>query len=83
MIPVLRKAAAKSQQQFEKHKAKAFKDAAADKDTLYRIKGKGQGSLANNIGGKVLAPLSVVRRRKKGPNGEPKRQHSNGTDGSK
>ena len=29
-------------------------------------------SLANNIGGKVLPPLSAVRRKKKGPNGEPK-----------
>ena len=55
----------------EKFKTKAVKDAAFDKDLLYKIKTKGQWSLANNIGGKALPPLSAVRRKKKGPNGEP------------
>ena len=65
MIPVLKRATARFQQQFEKHKAKASKDAAEQKDALYRIKGKGQWCLANNIGGKTLPPLSAVRRKKK------------------
>ena len=45
MIPVLKKAAAKYQQQFEKHKAQAIKDAALKKDLLYKIKGKDSGAL--------------------------------------
>ena len=40
------------------------------RDLLYKIEGKGQWTLANNIGGKVLPPLSAVRRKKKGPNSE-------------
>ena len=71
MIPVLKKAAGKYQQLYEKYKTKALKEAAVEKDKLYRVKGKGQWSLANNIGGKTLPPLSAVRRKENGPNGEP------------
>ena len=42
------------------------------KDKLYRIRGKGQWTLAKNIGGKSLSPLNAVRRKEKGPKGEPK-----------
>ena len=71
LIPMLKNAVKKYHTLYETHQAKALSGAAFEKNLLYKIKGKGQWTLANSIGGKTLPPLSAVRRKKKGPNGEP------------
>ena len=62
---------AKYHQAYDEHKAKALKHDEAEKENIYRIKGEGQWSLAKSVGSKTLPPLMAVRRKHKGPHGEP------------
>ena len=61
----------KFHQAYDGHKAKAFKHEEAEKDNIYRIEGKGHWSLAKSVGSKTLPPLTAVKRKQKGPKGEP------------
>ena len=71
LIPVLNKAATKYHQAYDGHKANALKLDEAEKEKIYRIKGKGKWTLANSVGSKTLPPLTAVKRKHKGPNNEP------------
>ena len=73
---MLKKAAEQIHQANDGHKAKALKDDEAEKENIYRIKGKGQWSLAKSVGSKTLPPLTAVKRKQKGPKGEPVRSIS-------
>ena len=56
-IPVLTKAATKFHTAYDGHKAKAFKHEEAEMEKIYRIKGKGQWSLAKRCRKQNLATV--------------------------
>ena len=79
LIPMLKKVAAKFHQAYDGHKAKAFKHEEAEKEQIYRIKSKGQWSLAKSVGSNTLPPLTAVKRKQKRTKGAAGGIHSHGT----
>ena len=70
IIPALKRAAGKYHNLFETRREEAVKENQVEQQVLYKIKGKGQWTLAKHMGGKTLPPLTAVKRVKKGEKGE-------------
>ena len=62
LIPLLKRTAAKYHEEHDKAKGEAMKEMKKENEAILKIRGKGQWTLAKQMGSKKLPPLNAVRR---------------------